>query len=597
MSYLVLARKYRPDSFATVTGQEQVTRTLANSIRRQQVAHAYLFAGPRGVGKTSISRIFAKALNCAEGPTPNPCLKCLNCQQITQGSSLAVREIDGASHNSVDNVRELIDSFRSLPPPGYKYKIYIIDEVHMLSISAFNALLKSLEEPPPNTVFILATTEAHKIPDTVISRCQRHEFRALSVEEIERRLLEIIKAEKIKIEADALRMVARLSDGSMRDAQSLLDRVQSFCEGEITATEASVALGGVERASLLALSQAVFDHQADQALVILKNCFAGGVDPAIFLKEFATHWRELLLAGFGGEKALAEIGVSEHDAKDLRSQIEKISKPDLQDLAQLAREGAEAALRSPYPKYALEALLVRLATRESVYDLQAVILQLKSIVSAGGVSSPVGAAGLSSKNNTNSNLAGTALVGTVVNTEVNTAERAPGTGVVGSSLKSKPQAPVAIVGGAIGNAALATEAPIEATKILLLSWADFVAGLADKGGKIFLEHLKRLVLGDFSAGRLRGTGPEFTIGYLNHKDNKAKLAQELKAYSGIESWEIDLQVAKAGMEVSGTSLQQQAEAADQQIKAQKREQISNHPKIKSLQKAFPGSTIENIQIK
>ena len=213
MSYLVLARKYRPAGFNSVSGQEHVTRTLSNAIKLDKVVHAFLFTGPRGVGKTSVSRILSKALNCQNPHETEPCQECASCKEIGQGNSLAVREIDGASHNSVDNVRELVDSFKTLPPPGYKYKVYIIDEVHMLSISAFNALLKSLEEPPPNTVFILATTEVHKIPDTVISRCQRHDFRALAIGSIEARLKEICQFEGIEAEQEAITLVARLSDG------------------------------------------------------------------------------------------------------------------------------------------------------------------------------------------------------------------------------------------------------------------------------------------------------------------------------------------------------------------------------------------------
>ncbi|MCB0337324.1 MAG: DNA polymerase III subunit gamma/tau, partial [Bdellovibrionales bacterium] len=199
MSYLVIARKYRPGTFEAVLGQEHVTRTLANSIKRDRIAHAYVFAGPRGVGKTSSARVLAKALNCEHGPTDSPCGECAPCKDIAEGRCLAVREIDGASHNSVDNVRELIDSFRSLPPPGCRYKVYIIDEVHMLSTSAFNALLKSLEEPPPHTVFILATTELHKIPETVLSRCQRHDFRPMSIQAIEGNLRAVAEAEQISI--------------------------------------------------------------------------------------------------------------------------------------------------------------------------------------------------------------------------------------------------------------------------------------------------------------------------------------------------------------------------------------------------------------
>lgn len=532
MSYLVLARKYRPDSFASVSGQEHVTRTLSNAIKRNKVAHAYLFAGPRGVGKTSVSRIFSKALNCAKGPTAEPCLECQNCKEIAAGTSLAVREIDGASHNSVDNVRELIESFRALPAPGSRYKIYIIDEVHMLSTSAFNALLKSLEEPPPNTVFILATTEAHKIPDTVISRCQRHDFRALNFADIEARLREIAKFEKLKAEPDALRMIARLSDGSMRDAQSLLDRVQSFCEGMITAEEASAALGSVERRVLFDISRAVFERNPDSALRSLGGCFQSGVDPVLFLKEFAAHWRDLLMARFGSEDALQAIGLSSDEKHELQAVATRASDADLQDLVHLAREGADAALRSAYPKYALEALLVRMSTREPVQELSTVISHLKGVL---------------------------------------------GTGKEAVSNQSVP-----VVGK--------TTAPARAPE-----WPGFVSFVASNISKIIAEQLKRLSVESFAKGTLSLKGPEFSVQYLSEAGNKSKLLKALEAYSGVANWSIKLEVGEAG--ATSGSLRDEEIREKKQAEKVKTQSISNHPKIKSLQKAFPGSTIEDIKIR
>ncbi|NDC38106.1 MAG: DNA polymerase III subunit gamma/tau [Proteobacteria bacterium] len=547
MSYLVLARKYRPQDFTSVTGQEHVTRTLSNAIKRDKVSHAHLFCGPRGVGKTSIARVFSKALNCSKGPTPNPCLECTNCKEIAAGTSLAVREIDGASHNSVDNVRDLIDSFRALPPPGSRYKIYIIDEVHMLSVAAFNALLKSLEEPPPNTVFILATTEVHKIPETVISRCVRHDFRALGPAEIEARLTHVAKAEKLDIEPEVLRMITRISDGSMRDSQSLLDRVQSFCEGTITASEASRILGTVERALLAGLVQSTIAREPGRVLEVLSQVFERGVDPTIFLREFVTFWRELLVGKVGGTAALAQLGLAAQERSDLLALAQGVSLPDLQDLVQVARQGADAALRSAYGKYAIEALLVRLASREPVMELARVLEQVAQL---GGNARPSAAPARTAP--------------------------APQTSTLLSAPKIQP---------------MQSPAPAAAP----LEWSSFVAFATEHGARMLAEHLRRLSTIRFEPGVLEARGPKFNVSSLEGKENLERLKKALTDYTKTPAWRVVLTAAEQG-ELAGSLVQtERAQVAEKRKKTE--EAINNHPKIKSLQRVFPGSSIEDIKVK
>jgi DNA polymerase-3 subunit gamma/tau len=250
MSYQVIARKWRPQTFEEVTGQEPITRTLRNAIEHERLHHAYLFSGARGVGKTTTARLLAKALNChkAKSPTPTPCsiddpTACASCKEIAEGRSIDVLEIDAASNTGVDNVRDAIIGNVAISPARDRYKVFIIDEVHMLSGQAFNALLKTLEEPPPRVIFIMATTERHKLPDTILSRCQQFEFRTISTDRIAERLRLIANAEKVSITEDALREIARAGEGSMRDAQSAFDQVISFTGTEIKAEDVETALG------------------------------------------------------------------------------------------------------------------------------------------------------------------------------------------------------------------------------------------------------------------------------------------------------------------------------------------------------------------
>jgi len=275
MSYLVLARKWRPLHFDDVIGQEHITATLKRAIEKNRIAHAYLFTGTRGVGKTTIARILSRAMNCESGPTPDPCGRCDACTAIMQGSSFDVLEIDGASNNSVDDIRELRDNLGYSSMSG-KYRIFVIDEVHMLTRAAFNALLKSLEEPPANVIFIFATTEPNRIPDTITSRCQRYDFRRIGSAVITGRLETICARENIGFEPEALSIIAGKADGSMRDALSLLDQVNSFCMDSISVDQTRSVLGLVGNDILCSLVSAIREHNESGVLHALDDILFQG---------------------------------------------------------------------------------------------------------------------------------------------------------------------------------------------------------------------------------------------------------------------------------------------------------------------------------
>lgn len=539
-----------------------MTRTLANAIARNKVGHAYLFAGPRGVGKTSIARIFSRALNCSEGSTPEPCGVCIPCAEIARGNSLAVREIDGASHNSVDNVRELIESFRSLPPSEYRYKIYIIDEVHMLSTSAFNALLKSLEEPPPNTVFILATTELHKIPETVISRCQRYDFKALSSATIQNTLEKIVEKEGLKAQPEALRIIARVADGSMRDAQSLLDRVQTFCDGDISADEVSVALGTVQKRALFQLSGAIVRHDSPEALRILRDVLGGGADPVVVGKEFVGHWRELFTAAFGGEDALVGMGIGEDEAIELRRQVGSLTKADAQDLYRMSREGTDNAIRSNFPGYSLEALVVRMASREPVIELGRLIRELQ------GGKMPPSSAPDNRKDRRESTTSR-------VEPSASPAQNGNNTIIESPSIPSPP----------VNAFQSGTANPTS------FEWSELLRGL---GTSVLAENLKRLRIIKFDSTRLEATGPEFFINsLLRDRAKLEKVLVEFAARNGFQDAKpiVALSVSTESVQVAAA----RKASAGGGTSASPMMDVESHPAVQSVQKVFPGSKIEKVR--
>ena len=377
MSYEVLARKYRPQTFSGLTGQEHVSRTLQNAIDTGRVAHAFLLAGARGVGKTSSARILAKALNCENGPATEPCNVCPICREITDGTSTDVFEIDGASNTGVDDVRELRDNCRYLPSHS-RYKIYIIDEVHMLSNNAFNALLKTLEEPPAHVKFIFATTEPHKLPITILSRCQRLDFKRVPMVKIIARLREIADNENITISEPSLALIARKGDGSMRDSITCFDQVLAFCGNDVTEEDVATIVGVVDRRLLSELSAAVFSGDTQKTLESVNRVDMFGYNIRQFTQELIGHFRRLLIVR-SVPKPGEILDLTESELDDLKRQGESHSPNDIQRrLTMLVKAEGEMA-HSSSPRLLLEMALLKVCTMQPVMPLQQLIERIRHL--------------------------------------------------------------------------------------------------------------------------------------------------------------------------------------------------------------------------
>jgi DNA polymerase-3 subunit gamma/tau len=381
--YLVLARKWRPQLFDDVVGQEHITRTLRNAIASGRIHHAFLFIGSRGIGKTTTARILAKALNCRayDAPTVTPCGECENCRSIADGTSIDVIEIDGASNNGVDNVREIRENVRMVPTSG-RYKVYIIDEVHQLSLPAFNALLKTLEEPPPHAVFVLATTEAHKIPATIISRCQRYDFRRVATPRLVELLRAIVENEGIKASDEALHAIARAAEGGVRDSESILDQIISYCGDEITFKDVFDVLGLVDWNVLHSLCDAILAKDVGQLLMLVEDIVAAGKDLSQFVQEVLRYFRNLLVCKTAESAELLHL--PDEEVEEMRRRAQQFSLTALVRLVEQFAELTKDFDSQLAQRIALESLLIRIAKVSVEMSVDAVIEKLV-LLGAGGV--------------------------------------------------------------------------------------------------------------------------------------------------------------------------------------------------------------------
>ncbi len=362
--YLALYRKYRPQTFEEVVGQDHIVKTLINQIKFDKISHAYLFTGSRGTGKTSIAKIFARAINCANLKNGSPCGECEVCKSL-EGTNIDVLEIDAASNNGVDEIRDLREKVK-YPPVVGKYKVYIIDEVHMLSISAFNALLKTLEEPPKQTVFVLATTEVHKLPATILSRCIRFDFKLVSLDVLTNHLKNILSQEKVKFDDTAINVIARAGEGSVRDTLSIADRCVSFAGDNLTYQKVIDVLGVSERDTLIQISDLMINKDIGNTLVELDKVLSGGKSPLVFSNDLISYFRDLLLIYSLKEKSREIVVVKDDIFEKMKNQAVDKNYGDILKAIEVLSSVEQELRYSAQPRIVLETAIIKIINEASL---------------------------------------------------------------------------------------------------------------------------------------------------------------------------------------------------------------------------------------
>lgn len=551
LSYQVIARRYRPQELDELIGQEHVRQTLLNALKSDRLHHALIFSGPRGTGKTSTARILAKTIRCPNVKDYVPCHVCKECEDIASGRSLDVIEIDGASHNGVDSVRELRDSVGFMPSSGSK-KIYIIDEVHMLSTSAFNALLKTLEEPPAHVLFIFATTEIHKLPATILSRCQRFDFRRIQTKVIAEHLAKICKQENINADPEALWSIARLGDGSMRDSQSLLDQSILFTNSELTAEKVAKVLGLIDRSLLFETLSAVMNRDHDVLLTILKRLLDSGFDPKIFVQSLLEQVRNLLILQTFSSKQETLIDLADSEIAQLKTLSGSFSNEDLHLLFDMTLKGANDLARANDPLLVLEMLLLRMAEAPRIKDL-AEMMKSGGSAATSAVTKPKPAT------------ATVAVKKMVESKGIEPANTAPPTPSVRTATSPTPPA----------------DAPLE------VRWKDVVEKIKAVNGMVGAQ-LENCSLLSADNSKVILSVPEklkFLFDKLNQPDFKKKVANYLSTFWGAQ-YQIEVQVAGGDPKVPMATPKQVAEKQETIRQDEVKKQIEAHPFVQNAKKMF-----------
>jgi DNA polymerase III subunit gamma/tau len=569
MSYQVIARKWRPQKFEDVTGQEVLTQTLRNSIEHGRLHHAYLFSGARGVGKTTTARLVAKALNChkANGPTATPCATldettCPSCREIAEGRSMDVLEIDAASNTGVDNVRDVIINSIAIAPARDRYKVFIIDEVHMLSPSAFNALLKTIEEPPPNVVFIMATTDEHKVPETITSRCQLFEFRTIATAKIAERMRLIADAEKISISDEAIREIARAGDGSMRDAQSAFDQVISFAGEKIKTEDVEKALGIAGADVLARIISGIAENTPAEALAIVDDLVMRGHNLRNFCRDVLSHLRDLLVVKVSGDPKLLDS--SSAIATTLQQQAALFSESDLVRFFHSLAE-TEASLKdAANPRYQVEVGLVKLMEMRRLASLGDLVGRIAELEDALRTGQPPA--------------------------ERKTPQSAPDSGPAKAGARS------AATGGSGRSASAVNEQPAASESAVVTTTS---ASLLDQIKSELEKKKRRLLIAALDAAcRVELEGDELSIEFMpearHSRDTLAKAdnAKALReACTEVCGREIGIRFAIRQAE-SDEGAPASPEEEERRSKQQAREAVAQNPTVQQVLRAFGGEIVD-----